>query len=99
MALVASELGGTPMWVSQRSVEHIGGFLTRQNSDENPAAPHGVNEPGGIPCEHPAVSGEPFVPEREISGSVDVGDPLRPQHLPDDFRILLKNLVVGGFGF
>jgi len=37
--LVASEFGGTPLPLTQSSVEHIGGFLARKNGDENAATP------------------------------------------------------------
>ena len=56
-----------------------------------------VNEPGGIPCEHPAIARKPSVPKREIPGSVDLGDAPSSRHLPDYFWVLLKNLGIGIF--
>ena len=51
---------------------------------KTPLLQNGVNKPRGIPCEHPTVTGKPFVPKREITGGMDLGDASRERHLSDD---------------
>src|SRR5580704_6122761 len=95
MALVTSEFGGPPLWLTQYPVERVGRFFAGENGDENAAAPNRVDEAGGIPCQHPTVTGKPFASKREIPGGIHFGDAPCPRHLVDNFGVFLKNLGVG----